>query len=98
MTDRVLTPSHLHGSGVRPGLFELRLLERRLRDRIAALDARVDELLSLGGPPSDTQVAEVDVLCAAIAEARELLDEARREAAREVQHRRSRRTRPRRWA
>lgn len=97
MTDRVLTPSDLHGSGPRPGLFQLRVLDRRLRGRIADLDARVDELLSLDGPPSDTHVAEVDVLCAAIAEVRELLDEARREAAREVEHRRIRRASPRRW-
>ena len=98
MTDRILTPGDLVSPGPRPGLYRLRVLERRLRTRIADLDARVDALLLLDGPPSDRQVAEVDVLCAAIAELRELLDEARREAAAEVQDRRTRRSRPRRWA
>jgi hypothetical protein len=97
MTDRVLTPDDLLARGQRPGLYQLRVLERTLRGRIAELDARVDELLSLDGPPTDDEVAQVDVLCAAIAEARELMDEARREAVAEV-HRRIRRDAPRRWA
>ena len=98
MTDRLLTPDLLERSGARPGLYELRVLERRLRERIATLDARVDGLLMVPGLPSDDHVAAVDVLCASIAEARELLDEVRREAAREVHARHARRARPRRWA
>ena len=98
MTDRILTLRDLTSPGPRPGLYQLRVLERGLRRRIAELDARVDALLALDEPPTDDQVAEVDVLCAAIAELRELLDEARVEAARDVQRRRARRTRRRRWA
>ncbi len=98
MIDRVLTPGDLLAPGPRPTLYELRVLDRGLRDRIARLDARVDELLMLDGPPTDDQIGEVDVLCAAIAEARELRDEVRREAAAEVQLRRLRRSSPRRWA
>jgi hypothetical protein len=99
MTDRLLTPGDLTGPGPapKPGLFELRMLERRLRERVRELDLRVDEVLVLDGPPTGEQVARVDVLCAAIGEARELLDEVRREAAAEVQDRRARRARPRRW-
>ena len=97
MTDRVFTPGDLSGSGLRPSLFELRVLERRLRERVRELDLRVDDLLVLDGPPTASQVGQVDVLCAAIAEARELLDEVRREATAEVQDRRDRRVGPRRW-
>jgi len=98
MTDRVLIPGDLTGPGLRPGLYELRVLERGLRERLRDLDLRVDDLLVLDGPPTDAQVAEVDVLCAAIAEARELLDEVRQETAAAVQDRRARRDGPRRWA
>ena len=98
MTDRLLTSGRLSGSGPRPSLFELRVLERRLRERVRELDLRVDELLVVDGPPTAAQVGQVDVLCAAIAEARELLDEVRHEATAEVQDRRSRRAQPRRWA
>jgi hypothetical protein len=97
MTDRLLTLRDLLAPGPRPGLYELRVLERGLRRRIAALDGRVDELLLLDGAPTDAQVGEVDVLCAAIAEARELLDEARAEVAALTQHHRRRRAAPRRW-
>jgi hypothetical protein len=97
MSDRILTFDDLHRRGARPGIAQLRRLERSLRRRIASLDARVDELLDPEGPPTDLQVAEVDVLCAAIAEARELLEEARHESARHAQARRARRRRPRRW-
>lgn len=98
MTDRLLTPSLLDRSGTAPGLYELRVLERRLRGRIATLDARVDELLMVPDLPSAEQIAAVDVLCAAIAETRELLDEVRRETRHELQAAHARRARPRRWA
>ena len=98
MTDRLLTPSLLDNSGPRPGLYELRVLERRLRARIAVLDARVDDLLMVPGMPSLDRVVAVDVLCASIAEARELLDEVRREAAHELQTQHVRRARPRSWS
>ncbi len=98
MTDRVLIPGDLTSPGPRPGLYQLRVLERRLRERVRELDLRVDDLLVLDGAPTAAQVGQVDVLCAAIAEARELLDEVRREATHEVQDRRDRRVRPRRWA
>ena len=98
MTDRLITLDDLTRPGRPPGLFELRVLERSIRDRLARLDARVDRLLALEGPPTDDEVAEVDVLCAAIAELRELLDQARRDAAHDVQRRHARRTPRRRWA
>ncbi len=82
---------------VSPGVLKLRLLARRLDDDLARMDARVDALLDIDGVPTDAQVAEMDVLCAAIGEVRELVDEARAEAARETMARRARRTRPRRW-
>jgi hypothetical protein len=88
-------PSHTYG---RPALFQLRVLERQLRGRIAELDGRVDGLLEFAGLPSDDQVAEVDVLCAAILEQQELLDEVRTEAARQLECSHERRSRPRRWA
>ena len=97
MTDRILTYSDLTRRGPRPGLFQLRVLERGLRTRIADLDARVDRLLAIEGPPTNAQVGEVDVLCAAIAELQELLDEARTEAAHHVDRRHARRSRRRRW-
>ena len=98
MTDRLLTPRDLLAPGPRPGLYELRVLDRSLRGRLAELDARVDELLALDARPTDAQVGAVDVLCAAIAEVRELLDEARHEAAAVTLHQRARRATPRRWS
>lgn len=82
----------------RPTLFELRLAERRLRARLADLDARVQaSLTSDEGLGSEQAVAAVDVLCASISELRELLDETRREIARDVAARSRRRTPVRRW-
>src|SRR3712207_2162153 len=101
MTDRVITlhdltnPARTHG---RPGLFQLRVLERELRGRLAVLDKRVDGLLDFVGLPTDEQVAAVDVLCASIAELQELLDEVRAEAALHLERSHERRSRPRRWA
>jgi hypothetical protein len=101
MTDRVTTlsdltnPMRTHG---RPGLFQLRVLERELRGRLAELDQRVDGLLDFTGIPTDEQVAAVDVLCASIAEQQELLQEVRAEAARHLERSHERRRRPRRWA
>jgi hypothetical protein len=81
-----------------PGVLQLRLLARRLDADLERMDKRVDELLLSEGPPSDEDVSEMDVLCAAIGEVRELLDEARSEAARETIARRAKRAQPRRWA
>ena len=80
-----------------PGVLQLRLLERRLEGDLARMDARVDELLFASTAPSAADVTEMDVLCAAIGEVRELLDEARSEAARETIARRAKRAQPRRW-
>ncbi len=83
MTDRVLTladldsPAASHGQG----RYRLRVLERRLRQRVAVLDRRVDDLLHAPGIPTMDDVARVDILCASIGELQELMDEARREAA-----------------
>ena len=96
MTDRLLTISD--GPAPPPGLYDLLVLERDVRERVARLDARVDALLHSGDPSDTRTVAEIDVLCAAIAEAQELLVEARREAALHAAVRRARRQRPRRWA
>lgn len=82
---------------VSPGVLQLRLLARRLDGDLERMDARVDELLMSDGAPTAGDVAEMDVLCAAIGEVRELLDEARSEAARATMARRARRTQPRRW-
>jgi hypothetical protein len=101
MTDRLTTLPDLtdpHGLHARPGLFQLRVLERELRGRIADLDGRVDALLDFVGLPSDEQVAEVDVLCAAILEQQELLTEVRAEAAHHLERSDRRRSHPRRWA
>jgi hypothetical protein len=80
-----------------PSLLQLRLLSRRLDADLARMDARVNVLLRRPGPPSDADVAAIDVLCAAIAEVRELQLEARADAAGAVAARRERRTRPKRW-
>jgi hypothetical protein len=101
MNDRLTTlhdltdPYRTHG---RPELLELRVLERQLRGRVAELDKRVDGLLDFVGLPSDEQVAEVDVLCAAIMEQQELLTEVRAEAARHLERSHQRRSHTRRWA
>ena len=80
-----------------PGVLQLRLLARRLDADLERMDQRVDELLLSEGPPTDADVSEMDVLCAAIGEVRELVDEARSEAARETIARRAKRAQPRRW-
>lgn len=99
MTDGLLTFHDLISPWApRPGLYQLRVLERQLRRRLAALDARVDGLLQLDGIPTIRQVADVDVLCAAIAETHELLDEVRTAATTHAEGRRRRRQSPRRWA
>ena len=91
-------PEDPAGRDPRPALLDLRVLERSLVGRIARLDRRVDHLLDFRGIPTLEQVGEVDVLCAAIAEQKELLDEARAEMATHVERRRRRREHPRRWA
>lgn len=101
MHDRLVTLRDLlspAGRHPRPALYDVRVLERELTARIAVLDARVDVLLDFKGIPTVEQVGEVDILCAAIAEQEELLEEARREASRHVERHRARRERPRRWA
>jgi hypothetical protein len=78
-------------------VLQLRLLERKLGADIARMDVRVDELLLSSKAPTDDEILEVDVLCAAIGEIRELLEEARADAVRETLARRARRAQPRRW-
>ena len=97
MPSRVITPATLETPALLPGLVELRVLERRLDDRLAGLDARVDMLLAEPGPYSDADVTHVDVLCAAIAEVSELRDAARRDVLREHTARRAQRSGVRRW-
>src|SRR5688500_11102792 len=72
MPAHVTTPATLEAPALRPGLVELRLLERRLDARLAKLDARVEELLHAPSPYTDDEIGQVDVLCAAIAELAEL--------------------------
>ena len=98
MPSRVITPATLETPALLPGIVELRVLERRLTDRLAELDARVDMLLAEPGPYSDDDVAHVDVLCAAIGEVTELRDAARRDVRRECDTRTARRSGIRRWA
>jgi hypothetical protein len=74
--------AHADFGGVIPSLelpvgADLVLLEQRLEAQIARMDARVDELLLCARTPTDDEILEVDVLCASIAEAAELLAEAR---------------------
>ena len=97
MPDSVITPETLDSPALRPGVIALRLLEGRLDDRLAELDARVDLALSDPRPYSDEDVATVDVLCAAIAEVSELREAARRDILRERAARRARRSGTRRW-
>jgi hypothetical protein len=52
---------------------QLRALEHRLEAHLDRMDARVDHLLFRHEPPSEAEVTEIDVLCAAINEVRELL-------------------------
>jgi len=93
----ITTLTVLAGGDERIGLFELAVLERRLRDRIDDLDARVQRHLSFAGGFSDEAVAGIDVLCAAIAEARELHGAVARELHAERSRRRERRDTVRRW-
>ena len=97
MPDSVITPETLDSPALRPGVIALRLLEARLDDRLAGLDARVDMMLSEPGPYTERDVATVDVLCAAIAEVSELREAARQDILRERAARRARRSGTRRW-
>ncbi len=97
MPERVITPATLEAPAMLPGVVELRVLEGRLNDRLAELDARVDMLLCESGPYGADDVAAVDILCAAIAEVAELRDAARHDVAHERTTRRARRTGTRRW-
>ena len=97
MPSRVITTATLEAPALLPGVVELRVIERRLDERLAGLDARVDMLLAEPGPYTDADVVEVDVLCAAIAEVSELRDAARRDAFRERTARTARRAGVRRW-
>lgn len=97
MPGSVITSETLDSPGRRPGLLALRVIERRLSDRLAELDARVDALLYEPGPYTDDAVASVDVLCAAIAEVSELREAARQDVLRERASRKARRSGARRW-
>lgn len=97
MPDSVITPETLDAPALRPGVLALRVIERRLEDRLAELDARVDMLLGEPAPYTEDDVASVDVLCAAIAEVAELRDAARRDLIRERAARKARRSGVRRW-
>ena len=86
------------GRDHRPTLYELRLAERGLLTRISALDHRVQvALFADDGLGSSQAIAAVDILCAALGELRELLDETRREIDAELTARETRRALPRRW-
>ena len=82
------------------GLIELTALEQRLRARLTELDHRVQHHLAVAGGFVEDDVTGVDVLCAAILEARELLAAVRRAQVGERERlatRRARRGDPRRW-
>ena len=97
MSDDVITPETLDAPAVRPGLLALRLLDRRLTDRLAELDARVDMLLHDATGFTQEDVTAVDVLCASIAEVAELREAARTDILRERAARKARRSGTRRW-
>ena len=97
MPSRVTTPATLEAPAIFPGLLELRVMEARLTERLAELDARVDVALSELGARGEDGVTTVDVLCAAIAEVSELRDAARRDVSRERAARDARRAGVRRW-
>ena len=97
MPDDVITPETLDAPAVRPGLLALRLLDRRLTDRLAGLDARVDMLLHETTGFTRDDVTAVDVLCASIAEVSELREAARTDILRERAARKARRSGTRRW-
>jgi hypothetical protein len=97
MPDSVTTPETLDAPALRPGVVSLRVLERRLDERLAELDARVDMVLSEPGPYTEDEIASVDVLCAAIAEVAELREAARHDVLRERATRKARRSGIRRW-
>lgn len=97
MPDSVITPESLDSPALRPGVVALRVIDRRLEERLAELDARVDMLLGAPGPYTDEEVTSVDVLCAAIAEISELREAARRDVIRERAARKARRSGVRRW-
>ena len=97
MPKHVTTPATLEAPALRPGVVELRLLERRLDARLSELDARVEGLLNAPSPYTDDEIARVDVLCAAIAELTELRDAARTDVLRDRAERQARRTGIRRW-
>ncbi|HEX8207231.1 MAG TPA: hypothetical protein VF587_14315 [Solirubrobacteraceae bacterium] len=97
MPDSVSTPETLDSPALRPGVIALRVIERRLGDRLAELDARVDMLLGDPGPYTDDDITSVDILCAAIAEVSELREAARHDVLRERAARRARRSGVRRW-
>jgi hypothetical protein len=80
-------------------LVELTALEQHLRARLTELDRRVQHHLAFAGGPTAEHVGGVDVLCAAILEARELLGAVRRQGLAERERlaaRRARRGLPRR--
>ncbi|HEV2813798.1 MAG TPA: hypothetical protein VGW10_11160 [Solirubrobacteraceae bacterium] len=97
MPHSVITPASLDSPGLRPGVVALRVLEERLADRLAELDARVDMLLDSPAPYTDDEITAVDVLCAAIAEVSELREAARQDVLRDRAARRARRRGVRRW-
>jgi hypothetical protein len=97
MPSRVITPATLESPALFPGVVELRMIEERLSERLAQLDARVDMLLAEPFPYTDDDITQVDVLCAAIAEVTELRDAARRDVFRERAARKARRSGIRRW-
>ena len=97
MPHSVITPETLDSPALRPGVLALRVIERRLDERLAELDARVDMKLSEPGPYTEDDIASVDVLCAAIAEVTELREAARHDLLREQAARSARRSGIRRW-
>ncbi len=97
MGPHVITPATLEAPALLPGVLQLRVLERRLDERLAELDARVDMLLDGANAVTEDDVTHVDVRCAAIAEVAELRAAARRDVVRERAARMARRSGARRW-